>query len=369
MSRKVEVSSACVGRIVNDLCANGVCVRGVRKEGRRFCFCTDTRCMGAVRAYMERRCIDYCVQPKGVGRIGAFAARHWAMWVALAVVGVALALCFLMVWDVRVQCVEALEPAVSAVVAPSRYHWRWQVDCADLKQQLTALDGVALASVYRRGTTLVAEVKEELPKAQVNAPAVAPIVAVCDCIVSRIVVERGRAMVQEGQSVRKGDVLIAPEYLLDKNEMITAPGEAIGEVYGYVYPMVAVTYNERTFTTRTTGQSATYATLSVVGQTFGQPLPSPYRLYDTVTQVVRLQGWLGVDVVRTTYTELEQIEVFRPWEQAKEEILAECYAQIVADVKNSVQIVRKWCIINNTGSVYSVRAYAQVEQQVGEALP
>ena len=369
MSRKVEVDSACVGRIVNDLCAHGVCVRRVCKRTKQFDFCTDNRFEPKVRAYMDKRRIGYRVQPKGAGRIAAFARAHLALWLALAVATVCLALCFGVVWRVRVQCVADLQPAVSEVVQPCVRQWRWRVDCADLKKRLSALDGVALASVYVRGTTLVVEVKEELPKAEVHVPSVAPIVATCDCVISRVVVERGRAMVQEGQSVRKGDVLIAPEYLLDKNTMLTAPTEAIGQVYGYVYPTATACYSERTYTYKPTGQTLVGATLAVAGQQWGAVEPSPYAVYDTTVEVVRLQSWLPVEIVRTTYRELAVEEVFCPWESVKEEIVQECYAQIAATVKNNVQILRKWCIINNTGSVYSVRAYAQIEQQVGKALP
>ena len=168
-----------------------------------------------------------------------------------------------------------------------------------------------------------------------------------------------------GQSVRRGDVLIAPEYLLDKDAAITAPATAVGVVYGYTYPSAMATYDERSTVTVRTGETAKSAQIVWDGVALSPEIPSPYAEYEAETTRIALGGLVPIEVVRTTYFRTETVVEFRPWAVARETVVEECFTQILSQLKKDVHLRRKWCIINTMGSIYSVRAYAEVEQTVG----
>lgn len=368
MGRKFVVNSACCGRILNDLNRQGVPVQCVQTAKREVCFVVADKCSKKVCRCLDDKGYVFCMQRRGLAAFGAFLAGHLALWIALALVAVSLAVCSRFVWRVRIDCVDELYQSVQQRVMADEPIGKWSasLDLAALKEELVAIDGVALVSVYCKGVCLVVEVKEELPPALVQEPRYAPIVATCDCIVSRVVVERGRALVEAGQSVRKGDVLIAPEYLLDKDQDIAVPTEAIGTVYGYVYLAAETTYDEYGVVLCETGNAYSAAYLTIAGRQIGETPTSPYATYQYRRQIFAWQNWLPISLTRITYREQREQQTYRPWQSAKEEVEAYLGQQIEAQLKNNVKILRKWCIINNTGSTYYIRAYAEVEQEVGD---
>lgn len=368
MRYKIEVNSACRGRILNELCRRGVGVQCVQVAGRKVCFWVQNKECADVRAYLDAGGYDYRALRRGLGAALSFLRRRVALLVALVLVAGAIAVCANLVLSVQIDCAPALSEQVRETVLESRPigQWRSRYDLAALKQSLVAIPSVALASVQIKGVCLAVSIKEELPAKEIVEPRYAPIVATCDCIVTRVVVERGRALVEAGQSVRKGDVLIAPEYLLDKEQDIAVPTEAAGKVYGTVYPTYSLTYVEEREILRPTGRETTYAVISIAGERLGEERACPYDLYETRRERVALDSWLPVVVERVTYAEMQRESVVRPWESAKEQVVAFCEQQIETQMKNNVTILRKWCIINNKGSTYTVRAYAEVEQEVGD---
>lgn len=356
----------CVGRVLNAFCRRGIAIGHVRTSRCRLRFDVCDSYRQAIDC-LDSLGVSYTQRRLGLGHVVRFLRRRPALWIGTVVACVVLVLCANVVWDTRIACPDYLADSVRAVLAEcgaSAPVWRGNLDTDAIKHGVEGIEGVALVSVYRRGVFLQVDVKEELPKGQLQLSS-GPIVATCDCIVSRVVVESGRAMVQAGDTVRKGDVLIAPEYLVDKEADVTVPSRAVGEVYGYTYPTVTTQYAERTFRTVRTGARHTEGLLMLAGRTFGTIAPSPYAQCEVEERTVVLGDVVPVEVHLTTYYETRQEEFFAPWATAKERVLEGCYLELTSQIKKDVQIRRKWCIIDNMGSIYRVRAYAEVEQTVG----
>lgn len=366
MNRRITVCTICHNRVLNCLLRAGVDVHRVRPLGRTVSVEVPRAQVAAACACLDNICMQYTVERLGLAAVAAFLRRRPFLWITAALLSLVLIAALQVVWTVRIECPDDLYDAVHAAVA-TRYvapRFRRSVDTEDIRAAVNRLEGVALVSVYTRGVYLYVEVKEELPKGEIVLSN-GPIVAACDCVISRLVVERGRAMVQVGQSVRKGDVLIAPEYLLDAEADITAPTRAVGTVYGYTYPSATALYDEQTVHTLRTGAVKRTAQLVVAGHTLGDIAPCDYANYEIETQTITLSGLLPVQIERTIYYETATVTQFEPFEVAKEGIIEQCYAQIYAQLKKDVEILDKWCIIDNMGSVHRVRAYAKAEQIVG----
>ena len=366
MRKRFEVCTVCHGRVLNCLCRKGVRVTGVRVEGRKLSFVAAGENVRLCEDALGGACFGYTAREVGVGAWVRSLWRRPALWIAALVVCAALGVALNVVWKTEVDCTPELAPKVYAALAEAGYaspRFRNEVDTTDVKNRLTAIDGVALASVRIKGVWLEVEVKEELPNGE-TAVHTGAIVAACDCVVTRIVVERGRAMVAAGDSVRKGDVLIAPEYLVDADRDVTLPTQAVGEVYGYTYPAYTYQYAERTFEKTRTGEAVRHTRITAFGHTFGEREAAPYPQYEEEVEKFVLGAWFPIEIERVTYYETTEQAEFRPFALEKERIIEECFAQIRAHLKKSVQILREWCIIDNMGSIYRVRAYAEVEQRV-----
>ncbi len=367
MTKRVEVCTICTNRILNALCREGVCVDKVRRKGRTLSFDVPLSSAADVRRCLDDMRLDYRIYDVGLSAVARFLRRRPVLWIGAALASLAIIVALQVVWSVRITCPDFLMPAVRQVLAEEGVLspiFATKVDTRRIQSAVSTIDGVALASVYVKGVYLNVDVKEELPPAEIERYQ-GPIVAQCDCVISRVVVERGRAMVQAGQSVRRGDVLIAPEYLIDKDADVTVPTQAVGEVYGYVYPASTYLYDEEQVQTVPTGNVSRTAVIEVAGRRFGEGAPSPYASYQTQVDVIRLGGVVPVVIERTVYIETRQETRFAPWLVAKEEVLQYCYSQIESQIKKDVQILRKWCIIDTMGSIHRVRAYAEVEQMVG----
>ena len=366
MAKRFRVCTVCRGRALNCLCRVGVPVRRVRSVGRTLTFCVPEAWAQKAARTLDGQCFDYSMCEMGLRALLVALRKRTVLWITALVCCLAMVAASNVVWTVRVDCPDGLSASVYEALSESGAlspKFRNTVDLDALRRRLTAIDGVALVSVSVRGVYLQVDVKEELPKGIV-ATSDGAIVASCDCVVSRVVVERGRAMVKEGDSVRRGDVLIAPEYLVDPEADVTVPTQAVGTVYGYTYPTFTYQYDQHALRTVRTGECVRSATVSILGRTYGEVAPNPYAQCETQVEHFSLGAFVPIEVERTTYWETCTEATFAPFAVAKEDVVEYCFSQIQSQLKKEVQISRRWCIIDNRGSIYRVRAYAEVEQTV-----
>lgn len=89
---------------------------------------------------------------------------------------------------------------------------------------------IAWASVYLRGTTLMIEIREgEEEKLPAVEERLFNLVATADAIIESVYVERGRAVVSPGMTVKRGDLLVSGVY---RTALGVSTVSALGEVRG-----------------------------------------------------------------------------------------------------------------------------------------
>ncbi|MBQ9145845.1 MAG: sporulation protein YqfD [Clostridia bacterium] len=360
------VSSRRLSSLINSLSSRRVPLYLPRRTPQGICFLVPSRYEKETKEVLDSLCLSYHTSPRGAKRLAFSLFARKGLWIVSIIALLVLTLLGGFVWSVDVSSPDpniaslASKTLADAGIAP--FLPIRSIDPKEIRALLLPIQGVAQVSVEFRGTTLFVSLLPSLPVGEPFEEDFSPIVASCDCIIQRIVVERGRALVKAGDTVRKGDVLIAPEYLLEEN---TAPAQALGQVYGYVYPTHSLVYSTHRVEQAPTGRSFRTTVLSIAGQTFSKPLPSPFTLYTTQHRTQIFDSALAVQLEEWTYFELEERVIFEDWTAVSPMVQQQAYEALLASIKKEVQIVRKWCIIKNEGSTYLVQAYAEALAEVG----
>lgn len=191
------------------------------------------------------------------------------------VVGLFCAVCVFCLYNSFVWSVQTEGVGDGAMDVLSRHGVRVggrSIDIDAVERDLLSLDGVAFASVEKRGTRVYVRVVSELaPDAYVDVGA-GPVTASFDAVVTRVIVFSGTAEVKVGDVVQKGQTLIG-EYHLKGEDKI--PAVASGQVYGERVVTV-----ERFFPDQYMGYSGEQQTISRIS-VFGNAKPPkpPYEHY------------------------------------------------------------------------------------------
>lgn len=123
-------------------------------------------------------------------------------------------------------------------------------DLESIEKAVLRCDGVAYAKVVREGKRIVVEIVEELPETEItDTQNPIPVLARESGVITRIVTLRGTAEVECGDTVKAGDVLIAPYVSAGENDPV--PVRAMGIVEAKVTRVEQLEYaDEETFTLR-----------------------------------------------------------------------------------------------------------------------
>ena len=143
---------------------------------------------------------------------------------------------------------EVIAAAVSEYVeTPSLFAYP---DLESIEKAVLRCDGVAYAKATREGKRIIVEVVEELPETEVtDTQSPVPLLARESGVITRIVTLRGSAVVECGDSVKAGDVMIAPYVSAGENEPV--PVRAMGIVEAKVTRSEQIEYaDEEAFTER-----------------------------------------------------------------------------------------------------------------------
>lgn len=270
------------------------------------------------------------------------------------------------------------------------------------KRLLNALDQLAWVGVDVKGTRVVIEVSEKrLADPEKMSPA--HLVAARDGLITSIIVFSGQPMVQVGDTVHKGQVLvsgiIAP-WVKKQQETLTAPpGSASGsppgnhilvnpvaQAGGYYYvraeavveariwyeKQVRVPLREQVF--RRTGRSRDISGIVVGGKTIwlGGRVP-PFRKFDRQTVTSRLfinrKVPLPVELKKVTYYELERIERVRTREEALQEAVVKAKRLVQKEARAGAVRVAEQVETFDTKDAAGARVILEVRDEIQSLRP
>lgn len=250
-------------------------------------------------------------------------------------------------------------PAVREAVSESGIKtWAFlpAFDADELERALLSLDGVAFASVTKRGTRVYVDVRAErdgehfvdVPTGEVKAAKTAS--------VTRVVLRSGTAEVSYGDVVRPGDVLIGA-YVLSGEERVPCPAD--GEVFGLV---------DRTFTrffpdtelVREEGRVHRETRLSFGGDMPAVP-ESPFAEYTLEVERSRNTFLIGYDLYTFTFREVRVSERENTLSEDEMERIA---ASSALESVGALNVVRMDVVSERTEGGTLVRVSVQTEERI-----
>lgn len=165
--------------------------------------------------------------------------RRWALLLAAILVSAVLGLSSLFVWEIEVQGCERLSPGqvlralADCGVERGSY---WPALTPDLvrSRMLNRMPEIAWMTVNVSGSRAVVLVQERAEKPEIyQESAVSDLVAARTGIVARVRVENGYPLVQEGQSVVEGEVLVSGtvENLTQPSRQLRARGSVLADTW------------------------------------------------------------------------------------------------------------------------------------------
>lgn len=353
---------------VNYLVKQGVPLHKIKREYKRLLLTVDVRYLDIVKRYFDEKMIEYRVMVLSSTSSRGILRRAFGLIVGFIMSIILSIILFNSV--IKVEISPLVDVDYNDILALLENEGidtpclKSKIDCNELKKDISAMDNVALVSVYVKGVILHIDINEELNDGVIVEDNYKPIVANADCIVEQIIVESGTALVTKGQTVKKGDILIAPYSIIDANESITETVPARGSVYARVYLEEVREYKEYNIVQQETGRQERQRILYFGDKSLSSVKDSDFDAYREEITVMKPIGF-PFKIVEYKRIEIVESTIYLPIDEVKTKIQQEMLDKMTESLKKDVQIVRKWCIINNIMSTYTLKGLVEYIDQVG----
>lgn len=311
---------------------------------------------------------------RGVGKAADWLRTRWFLASALLIAGIALWAASQVVWRVEVQDAGAYDADVRAALTEmgvSPPMLRSQVDLGELRDALEwRYPRVAWFECGWRGSALVIRVVEGvLPRTDGDADGSCDVIATRDGIVHTIVTKAGTPVVQPGDLVRAGDVLIRGEERT--SEGAVRPVAARGSVIARVWEGASVRMPAVETVTTYTGNTETVRTIRTPWFDLWPMGESAFARYDASVSEMPFGG-IFFPMTLHTETRMEAECILQPRDQ--DSLEADAYEAAVRKLHEKLgpeeSPIDIWenCSMIDDGNVLSV-AICELHRQIGRQAP
>lgn len=227
----------------------------------------------------------------------------------------------------RVSDTEILESLKDAGIYEGK--WRYGLDLTAIQNRvLLSEPELSWVGINVMGSKVLVSASEELQEPMViDRKTPCNLVASKDGMVETVVATEGVAVVQSGNTVKKGDLLISG--IGDSQRKGTRYLHAMGSVRAKTWDTYTRTVSKRAERVEKSGKSKTHFALEILNFdiNFFKKGSIPYTKYDTINHIwecrVTDAFFLPISVKMTRYEELISIPYERSLEEAKEAVLQE----------------------------------------------
>lgn len=205
------------------------------------------------------------------------------------------------------------------------------VDLAKVKRALIDLPEIADCTLKIDGNYIIADVLPSDGYARGGSDV--PIVASDDAIVTKIVTNRGTALVKPGDVVKRGQTLIGGEIMSSTGDRVLATVTPCGEVYGLVAYRASQCLTEETVVKKYTGRQKT---TSIMHYSRLEPvIVSPYERYESKVSRVSFGLFLPITVTTAVYREVAYEKVKCDFEAEAKAMISELLLSVRGAVKET----------------------------------
>jgi len=210
----ISLAGSGVERLLNMAIARGIGFWDLRKQPAGARLSISLHSFKALRPLVRQaHCRLHILRKVGLPFWSYRLRRRWGLVLGIIFFCLSLYIATSLVWFVRVtgtgELTEAEVRAMAAELGLRPGVWKRNLDLSELEEELARRHGeIAWAGIRVRGTVLEIEIVEHLPEPGLdNRPA--DLVAAKDGLILRILALEGTAAVAPGDTVAKGDLLIA----------------------------------------------------------------------------------------------------------------------------------------------------------------
>lgn len=220
---------------------------------------------------------------------------------------------------------------------------------------------ISLCSVIKKGTTIIVNIKEKLPSADIQSIGSAKdIIAPQNLTIISLSVSNGTALKKVGDSVKQGDVIVAG-YVLDEagNKIVC---KANATILAKTWHSATKKYQKVKTITQRTGKKTTSSFLSIFGWKFNVKMPkTSYNLFEEEEKVTTLKNnFLPFKLHTKTTYQLCTKQVKQNFEADKDEVLKSCRAKAFKQVKEGQTVCKMFDVIDETLDSFVVTSYVEV---------
>lgn len=369
----IECEERNAPRLINTFLDKDIRVKNVKIADGKLSFCIDDKNLDRVKKTLESQKIQYTILKRG----GSYMAKKLvlrylslAVCAVIAVTGICLGrgVCL----GVEIACDnKSAKAQIEQILEDSgygKYSRKSAVDTKALSYAIASgVEGIGFADCYFDGAILkivVQEVHEGEEQEKYSK-----IVAACDGIITRVLVYSGTALVEAGDVVKAGDVLI--EGYIDtypdteENERIYV--QADGEVYAECAYSARLTVSDKAVERVRTGNSYKNTELYVFGKRIGKAHTPKYAAYESVSESKTFGSVFPVFAVTTTYYEVEEREITLTSEQIDEQIIA-AQMQLWQELPPQAKLLNNYTLRKKVDNLHIIDIYYIVEQAICQGV-
>lgn len=334
-------------------------LKKVDAEGRVLTFSVPSKQCNEIIAILDRLCYDY----KIINNTGIIPRVFGALKRAGVAAGLVCVIAALIVYPHFVTEIEVdgtLSEQAAAVLDEygiTEGSFLWKLDGKSVSDKLLAMDGIAFASVEKRGTRVYVTLKSELNKDDFIDITGGAVTARKQGVVTRVIVHGGTAAVKYGDIVNKGDILIA-DYVEVGDEKVTTP--AGGQVFGKVY-YERTDYYPDTVMQSEKGRTETYTRLTMFSLSPKTP-SSPFGRYELSTSVEDFGFLLPFKIYTWSFTEIFVSEKANT--MTDDEMTRLTYSRLATDIEADAKVLKSYSEIGKTEGGTRVKVIIEAEEQL-----
>lgn len=370
---EIECEDRNSSRLINTFLDNNVKVSKVKTNGGKLSFCVEDRDLAKVESVMKAQNIAYRIVKRGGGHLAKKLSLRYLSLVVCAVVAIAgISLGTKLCLGVEINCSNGTQREQIEFLLDEygykKYAKKSSVDTRALSYAITSgIEDIGFADCYFDGGILKIEIQEV--HTDETQETYSTIVAACDGIITRVLVYSGTAVVEAGDVVKEGDVLI--EGYIDtypdteENERIAV--EAAGEVYAECAYSARVTLSEKAVERVRTGNSYKNTQIYVFGKPIGKTHVPEYAACESVSESKTFGSVIPIKAVTTTYYEVEEREITLSQEQIDEQITV-YEMQLWQELPPQAKLLNNYTLRKKVDNLHIIDIYYIVEQAICQGV-
>ncbi|MDE7192048.1 MAG: sporulation protein YqfD [Clostridia bacterium] len=360
-------------RLLNKFSEKNIGVFKIKINGEKMSFDIEDKSLKQAKEIMDRMALEYAVESRG-GKylLGKLSLRYLSLIIP-AIIVVALLITFTkMCFTVDIIADSGqLKDQISYILAENSvkpFMLKDKIDTSKLSYEISKnIDEIGFANCYFDGAVLKIEVKKVHVKEEL--PVYDEIVADRDCIITKVLVFSGTALVKEGDIVKKGDTLIAgyvdsmpddPEN--EENERFTV--KADGLVYGETSYTKQLILTEEVIGSVRTGNSYSVTQIYLFGKPIGKAHAVKYEKYEYTQETKTFGSVIPIQAVTTTYYETA-VGPIKLDELAVDEEISLAYVELWQTLPQDGKLLNHYIYKKKVDNLHIIDIYLILEENIG----